>query len=90
MAKGGAQPGAGRPKGSTNVPEFCDYVSEEDRKTFVEFILSTYMSDMRLAVWVGDQLFRKAMQGVELGGPDGTPIAIEISEAVARKNNIKS
>jgi len=39
MAKGGKQPGAGRPKGSTNVPRFSDYITEADRKTFVEFIL---------------------------------------------------
>jgi hypothetical protein len=42
MAKGGARPGAGRPKGSKNIPTFREYVSEDDRKEFVEFVLSTY------------------------------------------------
>jgi hypothetical protein len=89
MAKGGKQPGAGRPKGSTNKIRFADFVSAKDHATFVEFILSTYMGDMRLATWVGDQLFGKATQAVELGGPDGTAITVQISEAVAKKNGIK-
>jgi hypothetical protein len=42
MAKGGKQPGAGRPKGITNVPRFSDYVTEADRKTFVAFVPETY------------------------------------------------
>jgi hypothetical protein len=66
MAKGGKQPGAGRPKGSVTKPRFADYVSAEDRAAFVEFILSTYMADMRLATWVGDQLFGKAPQGIDV------------------------
>jgi hypothetical protein len=52
----------GRPKGTTTVPQFRSYVCEADRKKFVEFVLSTYMGDMRLAVWLGDQLFGKAPQ----------------------------
>ena len=56
----------GRPKGSTTKVRFADYVSEEDRQTFVEFMLSNYMGDMRLATWVGDQLYGKAPQSVDL------------------------
>jgi hypothetical protein len=79
----------GRPKGSTTVPQFRNYVSDAERKKFVEFILDSYMGDMRLAVWLGDQLFGKAPQ--PLTGGDGLgPIAIEISEAVAKKNGLKS
>jgi hypothetical protein len=37
MAKGGRQPGAGRPKASTNVPRFANYITEADRKIFVEY-----------------------------------------------------
>lgn len=75
MAKGGKQPGAGRPKGSTNKIRFADFVSTKDRATFVEFILSNYMGDMRLATWMGDQLFGKAQQAVDLTS-DGKPILI--------------
>jgi hypothetical protein len=76
MAKGGARPGAGRKKGSTTVPQFRNYVSDAERKKFVEFILDSYMGDMRLAVWLGDQLFGKAPQPHtdSDGGPLPTPI----------------
>lgn len=66
MAKGGKRPGAGRPKGTRNVPRLSDYVSEADLKTFVEFILENYMADMRLAVWLGDHLFAKPRQDVDV------------------------
>jgi hypothetical protein len=47
------------------------------------------MGDMRLAVWLGDQLFGKAPQ--RLTGSDRVgPIAIEISEAVAKKNGLNA
>ena len=67
--KGGARPGAGRPAGSKTVPQFRDYVSEDERKKFVEFVLDQYMSDIRLATWLVDQLFGKAPQPVV--GEDG-------------------
>lgn len=66
MAKGGARKGAGRPKGSTNKVRFADYVSAEDKAQFVEFMLSTYMADMRIATWIGDQLFGKAPQAIDV------------------------
>lgn len=65
MARGGKQPGAGRPKGSTNVPKFGDYVTEAERKKFVEFVLETYMGDMNLARWMGDHLFAKPVQSID-------------------------
>lgn len=83
MAKGGKQPGAGRPKGSTNTPRFEQYVTEEDRKTFVEFMMSTYMGDMNVAKWVGDHLFAKPAQAIT--GEDGGPIQIQGVEIKVRK-----
>lgn len=62
--KGGARPGAGRPKG-TGIKPFRDYVSEEERLKFVEFILDSYMGDMRLAQWFGNQLFGQAPQSID-------------------------
>lgn len=41
-------------------------VSFEERKKFVEFILDTYMGDMRLAVWLGNQLFGQAPQALDV------------------------
>lgn len=84
MAKGGKQPGAGRPKGSTNKIRFADFVSAEDRATFVEFMLSNYMGDMRLATWVGDQLFGKAAQAIT--GPDGEALVIKFDPTFKKEN----
>lgn len=53
------------------------------RKKFVEFVLDTYMADMRLATWMGDQLFGKATQAIS--GPDGGPIQIEGIEISFKK-----
>lgn len=75
MAKGGRQPGAGRPKGSTNKVRFADFVSAKDKSTFVEFILSVYMGDMRIATWMGDHLFPKPMQSLDHTS-GGKPLAI--------------
>lgn len=75
MAKGGRQPGAGRPKGSTNKVRFADFVSAEDKAQFVEFILSIYMSDMRVATWMGDQLFGKAPQALDITS-GGQPLQV--------------
>jgi hypothetical protein len=83
MAKGGARPGSGRKKGSTTVPQFRNYVSDVERKKFVEFILDSYMGDMRLAVWLGDQLFGKAPQ--PLTGDKDNPIYIKGVEIKVRR-----
>jgi hypothetical protein len=74
MSKGGARPGAGRPKGSTNVPQFRDYVTEVDIKEFVEFVLSTYKESERLTTWVGDHFFLKLPQ--TLVDDNGEAIAV--------------
>lgn len=65
---GGARPGAGRPKGSTSGTIFrlSDYVSDKDRNTFIEFVLSNYMGDMRITTWLGDHLFSKPRQDVDV------------------------
>lgn len=81
MARGGKRPGAGRkPRAS-----FSELVSTAERKKFVEFVLETYMGDMRLAMWMGDQLFGRASQAVELSGKDGGPIQIEGVDISIRK-----
>lgn len=77
---GGARPGAGRPKGSTTVPQFRDFVSEEDRAEFVEFVLSTYKEDVKLTIWVGDQIYGKPAQSVALSDPDGSPLFSSLKE----------
>jgi len=41
-------------------------VTEEDRKTFAEFMMSIYMADMNAAKWVGDHLFSKPPQAMDV------------------------
>ncbi len=65
MAKGGKRPGAGRPKGSTNLPRFPDYVTEEERRKFAEFVIDQYMGDIRLAVYFGQNAFAKPVEHVD-------------------------
>jgi hypothetical protein len=86
MAKnGGARPGAGRPKGSKNRLAFRDYWSEKEIKEYVDFTKETYMADGKTHTWVGDQLFGKAAQALELSGKDGGPIEITGVEISVRK-----
>jgi hypothetical protein len=67
MAKGGARPGAGRPKGS----KYLDLRAELEKRdpealdTFIEFLLANYMEDTKLMIWVGEHLFGKPTQPIE-------------------------
>ena len=83
MAKnGGARPGAGRKPGPTAKP-FREFVSEEEKQKFVEFILDQYMGDMRLAIWLGNQLYGQAPQSIDhttLGQALPTPILNVLSD----------
>jgi hypothetical protein len=68
MAKGGARPGAGRPKGS----KYLDLRAELEKRdpealdTFIEFLLANYMEDTKLMIWVGEHLFGKPQQNVDV------------------------
>lgn len=64
--KGGKRAGAGRPKGSTNVPRFSDYVTDKERKTFAEFVIESYMGDVSLAKWFGDNAFSAPLKSIDL------------------------
>ncbi len=83
MAKfGGKQEGAGRPKGSTNLPRFSDYTNDKERKKFAEFVHETYMGDMRLAIFYGQNAFAKPIEHVDhttLGKELPTPILANVS-----------
>src|SRR5204862_154300 len=66
MAHGGKRTGAGRKVGSTILPRLSQYVTEAERKAFVKHVMFAYKSNPRLAVWVGDQLFGKAFQALDI------------------------
>ena len=59
----------GRPKGSTNVPRFSQYITDEERAEFAQFMKENYMGDMRVATWFGEHAFAKPAQ--EITGKDG-------------------
>lgn len=72
MAKGGARPGAGRPKGSTYISlrEMLQERGKKDKKDyieeFIEFLLANYMEDSKLMIWFGEHLFGKAPQSLDV------------------------
>ena len=74
--KGGRQPGAGRPKGSTTKPRLMDYWTEKDVEEFFEFLKDNYKEDMRLMQWVGDHILGKAPQAIT--GEDGSPLVVKL------------
>lgn len=78
MTKGGERPGAGRPKGSKNKLNIHDHF-EKDVKEFIEFLKANYMEDTKLMIWLGDHLFGKAAQEVDVTS-GGKPLLISSND----------
>jgi hypothetical protein len=78
MAKGGARPGAGRPKGSTTRPQLRNFYSKAELAEFVASLKARALTDSQLAKIVAEQLFGKAPQPLS-GDPDN-PIAFKAIE----------
>jgi len=68
MAHGGARTGSGRKPGVRSVPRFADLITDEDKQTFKAFMLESYMGDMRLTLWMADQIFGRAPQAIDMRG----------------------
>ena len=66
MAKGGKQPGAGRPKGSTPRPQRRDYYSEKERKALAADLKKRAKKDDSLFKFELEQVFGKAAQSIDL------------------------
>jgi hypothetical protein len=86
MAKGGKRAGAGRKPGKTL--KLLEILKQEHIDEFIEFLIDNYKEDARLMMWMGDHIFGKAPQAMEVTGKDGEPLAIQISETIAKKNKI--
>lgn len=78
MAKGGKQPGAGRPLGSTTKVRISDYFTEAEKKDFFNDLKVRAQTDTKIALYLAEQLTGKATQNVELGGLDGQPIVVKV------------
>lgn len=63
---GGARPGAGRPRGTPNLPRFSDYVTDEERQKFADFVVESYMGDAVLTKWFGDNAFAPQPKNVDV------------------------
>lgn len=65
---GGARPGAGRPKGSTNKLKVTDFFTGEDKERVVQvardFVLDAERPDKDMTKFLFEQLFGKATQKV--------------------------
>lgn len=89
MARGGKRPGAGRKTGSTTRPQLRDFYTDKELKAFVANLKVRAETDSNLAKFVAEQIFGKAPQPLTNDETGALKIAVEISEAVAKKNNIK-
>ena len=80
--RGGARPGAGRPKGSTNLPKIGDYITEEEVKELVGMAkLYAKAGKTDLLRFILEQIFGKARQNIRLdGGEDDKPITMKYDE----------
>lgn len=75
--KGGARPGSGRPKGSTNRPQIQKFFTPEELEAFMIKLKADAETDVKVALWFADQLFGKARQNIGLdGGEEGLPVQI--------------
>lgn len=83
MARGGKQPGAGRPKGATTRPQLRDFFTQEEIIKFVEDLKEDCKTDSSLRKFVAEQIFGKAVQPI--GNDDDKPFKIEGVEITIRK-----
>lgn len=78
MAKGGRQPGAGRPKGSTNLPKIRDYFTQAEIEAMVEMAKTHMVDDLNLLRHMIDHIFGKAPQSITgAEGKDLFPSSVE-------------
>lgn len=75
MAKGGARPGAGRPKGSTTRPQLREYFNKKEIRQLVEDLKERAKTDSTILKFLGEQVFGKAPQ--PLMGDKDNPIYIK-------------
>ena len=79
MSKTGNPKGAGRKKGSIKKPRIIDYLNEAEIKKIIQVAKDKALEgDPTVLKLILEQVFGKAPQSVELGGPDGQPITVNL------------
>lgn len=76
----------GRPVGSTNTPQFRNYVTEEQRAGFVKWVIANYKKYPKLAMWFGDQNFGKAVQPIS--NPEGKSFVLSFDDSFKHDDSI--
>jgi hypothetical protein len=81
MAKGGARPGAGRPKGSITRPQLRDFYDKQEIEEFVADLKEAAKKDNILKKFVAEQLFGRApspslAQRADLSSSKGVEITV--------------
>lgn len=79
MNHGGKRENSGRRDGSQNVPKFSSYFTEKEVEEFVRDLFIRAKTSDKIAVFVGEHLFGKAIQPI--GGEDGKPIMISFDKS---------
>lgn len=76
---GGKREGAGVKEGSIR-PNFFKFVTPDDVQDYMDWVLDNYKKDNKLATWLGDHLFGKAVQPIGNDGDEPFKISgVEIS-----------
>lgn len=88
MPKGGRQPGAGRPKGSTKRPVFRDYFTEKEILEVVARAKEQCKTKPDILKMVIEQLFGKAPQTVDMNANVSIMPSEEVKEKVKKSIEI--
>lgn len=88
MARGGYREGGGRKEGSVAMPKLSSFFTIKERDEYVKHIKARYTQSDKIAIFVGEQLFGKAVQ--TLAGDPNNPLVIEISEVIQKKHAAQS
>jgi hypothetical protein len=73
----------GRPKKKT----FREYWSDEEISEYVEYVKKNYKLRPEITKLVGEQLFGKPAQNINLGNEDGGPLIIKVIRADGNPDN---
>lgn len=83
MARGGRQPGAGRPKGAKSLIKAIDYFNPQELKAFWDDLKIRAKTDSKIALYFAEQFTGKAVQPI--GNHDDEPFKIQGIDIVIRK-----
>lgn len=80
--RGGKREGSGGYEGQIK-PKFFSFVAPDEVQKYMDWVLKKYKKDTKLAIWLGDHLFGKAVQPI--GNDEDKPFKIQGVEITIRK-----